>query len=244
MKKFGLIGYPLSHSFSKKYFTQKFKDQHIESCEYELYPIESIEMFPSLISQIGPDLIGLNCTIPYKQSVIPYLDELSDDARAIQAVNTIQFKNGKRFGFNSDIPGFRSSLEKFIPSDIQHALVLGSGGAAKAVFYVLKQMGISYTTVTRSPTAHSILYSDLNHDLLQNSKLIINTTPLGMTPHVDTCPDIDYQALTDRHYLYDLVYNPEKTLFLQKGESRGAQILNGLSMLYAQAEVSWKIWNE
>lgn len=244
MKKFGLIGYPLSHSFSKQYFSEKFEKEGIKECEYELYPIESISDLPRLIKDIGKELVGLNCTIPYKQAVIAYLDVLSDEANAIQAVNTILFRNGKKYGYNTDIPGFESTLKDFIPVDLKNALVLGTGGASKAVVYVLQKLEFNFKIVSRTLSKDTLRYDDLNNDIIAAHSLIINTTPLGMYPHIYTTPDINYKAINSSHYLYDLVYNPAKTLFLQHGEAQGAHIINGLPMLIGQAEAAWKIWNQ
>jgi len=244
MKKFGLIGYPLSHSFSKKYFSEKFDREGIKDCEYDLYPIQHINEFPSLLKEIGNELVGLNCTIPYKQAVISYLDILSEEANAIQAVNTILFREGKKYGYNTDIPGFESSLKDFVPSDVNKALVLGTGGASKAVLFVLKKLGIQSIIVSRTATDRTISYSDLSDDIISNNPLIINTTPLGMYPHTETYPEMNYKMINSSHYLYDLVYNPGKTLFLQYGEAQGAHIMNGLPMLIGQAEAAWKIWNQ
>lgn len=244
MKKYGLIGYPLSHSFSKKYFSEKFNNESIKDCEYELYPIENINDLPLLLKKIGNELVGLNCTIPYKQAVIPYLDSLSAEADAIKAVNTLHFKNGKIYGYNTDIFGFESTLKDFIHAGIKDALVLGTGGASKAVIFVLKKMNIRYTAVSRTNTSDTISYDDLTDDIIEEHPLIINTTPLGMYPHIESLPDIKYRAINSSHYLYDLVYNPTKTLFLQNGEAKGAHIINGLPMLIGQAEASWKIWNQ
>ena len=244
MKKFGLIGYPLSHSFSKKYFSEKFDREGILDCEYELYPIQNIEELPLLHKKIGDDLVGLNCTIPYKQTVIPYLDLLSEEANAIQAVNTIWFRGGKKYGYNTDIPGFESTLKDFVPGKVKNSLVLGTGGASKAVLFVLKKLGIQSTLVSRKASDRILSYNDLSDDLILSHPLIVNTTPLGMYPHPETAPEINYKMINSSHYLYDLVYNPGKTLFLQNGEAQGAHIMNGLPMLIGQAEAAWKIWNQ
>jgi shikimate dehydrogenase len=244
MRKFGLIGFPLTHSFSGKFFSQKFEKEQISDAEYRLYPIDSIDQFPDLIRGLGPDLIGLNVTIPYKQSVIQYLDELSEEAQQIQAVNTILFRDGKLLGFNTDIPGFEQSLLHFIDEQVITALVFGNGGASKAVQFVLEKLHINFVTVSRSSKAGTINYDQLDESLLLTSRLIINTTPLGMAPRITEYPEFDYTSLTDQHYLYDLIYNPSKTIFLSKGEAQGSKIQNGLDMLYRQAEASWKIWNQ
>ena len=244
-RQFGLIGKKLGHSFSKKYFTEKFQKRNINAA-YELYEIPSVERLPDILAI--EHLRGLNVTIPYKAEVIPYLDWLSPDAKAINAVNTILLKGGEISGHNSDVYGFRISLEKFLDgAKVQHALILGTGGAARAVAYVLEQADYieAYSFVSRKPVDGSQLsYQDLDKSLLSASKLIINTTPLGMYPEVDTAPTLPYEWLGESHFLYDLVYNPAETLFLQKGKARGTKILNGMEMLIGQAERSWEIWNE
>ncbi|HLO82664.1 MAG TPA: shikimate dehydrogenase [Chitinophagaceae bacterium] len=240
MRKFGLIGYPLSHSFSKKYFTEIFSNEGIDAV-YENYPIENINMVASVFSD--PLLEGINVTIPYKESVIPFIDELSDAVKAIGACNCITVHNGRTKGYNTDVIGFERSMEKKLRPVNDKALVLGTGGAAKAVCYVLKQRGIPYLQVSRKKLPGLITYEEVTPGLLQDHRLVINTTPLGMYPKPDECPGLPYEALTADHYLYDLVYNPEKTLFLQKGEARGAVIENGHDMLIIQANESRKIWN-
>jgi shikimate dehydrogenase len=244
-RQFGLIGKKLGHSFSKKYFTEKFQKGNIDAA-YELYEIPQIEDLPKVLAT--EYLRGLNVTIPYKADVIPYLDRLSPEAEAVNAVNTILIKNGEISGHNSDVYGFRISLEKFLgEAKIQHALILGTGGAARAVAYVLEKANYidRYSFVSRKPMNSSQLaYQDLNGALFAESKLIINTTPLGMYPEVDTAPLLPYEFLNASHFLYDLVYNPAETLFLRKGKAQGAQILNGMEMLIGQAERSWEIWNE
>ncbi len=244
MRKFGLIGYPLGHSFSKKYFSEKFKTEGIQDASYNLYPLESIDEFKDLVYSIGTGLRGLNVTIPYKKAVIPYLNELSEEAKALQAVNTILFEEDRTIGNNTDIIGFEESLKLFIPISIDHALILGNGGSSRAVQYVLRKLDISYQVVSRTSDAQLLRYDDLAPDLLYRSKLIINTTPLGMHPNEAQYPDIRYDALGQSHYLYDLIYNPTKTLFLSRGEAQGCKIQNGLDMLYRQAEAAWKIWNQ
>ena len=242
---FGLIGYPLSHSFSKRYFSEKFAKEGIEGCFYELFPIASVEMLPDIL-KANPNLRGLNVTIPYKQEVFSYLDAIDDEAKAVGAINTIKIREGKLTGFNTDVYGFEVSLKNVLRNSIPQtkALVLGSGGAAKAVIYVLEKLGISYLKVSRSQTKGDVTYPEVDHSLIATHKLIINTTPLGMAPKEDTFPEIPYEALTSEHVLYDLVYNPEVTAFLKKGLDRGALIQNGLEMLYLQAEKSWEIWND
>jgi shikimate dehydrogenase len=239
MRKFGLIGYPLSHSFSKKYFTEIFSKENIDA-EYENYPIEQISMVRSLFTD--PLLEGINVTIPYKEAVIPYIDEVSEAVENIGACNCIVVKNGKTKGFNTDVVGFEKSMEKKLREVNDKALVLGTGGAAKAVCYVLKQRSIPYLQVSRTNRPGIISYDEVTPEVLRGHRLVINTTPLGMYPKIDECPQLPYEALTADHYLYDLVYNPEKTLFLQKGEEQGAVIENGHDMLIIQANESRKIW--
>lgn len=243
----GLIGYPLSHSFSKGYFSQKFKKELISGFFYESFPIESIELFPLLWERL-PNLKGLNVTIPYKEQVLPFLEELDEAAEKIGAVNTIKrMPDGKLKGYNTDIIGFEQSLlEKAAASGLQlnKALVLGSGGAAKAVYFVLEKLGIDYKVVSRTQKKGDLLYQDITDEGIEKIDLIINTTPLGMSPNVNTFPDLPYEAMSVNMLLYDLVYNPEKTLFMQKGENSGAKTINGLQMLHLQAEAAWKIWTE
>ncbi len=243
MKQFGLIGYPLSHSFSKGYFTRKFETEQIADCVYDVYPIEQIAMFDALCQQ-HPDFVGLNVTIPYKEQVIPMLDELDDEARQVGAVNTILFHDGKKTGYNSDIYGFEQSLRPLLGPQHTFALILGTGGASKAVEYVLKKLGIAYQYVSRTRSEKSVSYEELpTTDAWTNARLIVNTTPLGMYPNVEECPPLPYDDINGEYLLYDLTYNPEETRFLREGSSRGAQTKNGLDMLYLQAERSWQIWN-
>lgn len=239
MRKFGLIGYPLSHTFSPSYFTEKFKREAIADAEYHAYSIQDAEMFLGLITE---DHVGFNVTIPHKEAVIPLLTRLSDEAAKIGAVNTILVQGDELIGYNSDVYGFRQSLERWAGSALaERALILGSGGASKAVQYVLSQLNIDYQIVSRKDDY--LQYSKLTPDIMDSHRLIINTTPLGMSPKDDTCPAIPYGSLSSSHQLYDLVYNPEKTLFLQRGEAAGAMIKNGHDMLILQAEKSWSIWN-
>lgn len=243
MRHFGLIGFPLSHSFSKKFFSEKFSREGIEDAQYELYPIENIEQFPSLIESL-PAMVGLNVTIPYKEQVMRYLDELSDVVADTGACNCICIRKGKLVGYNTDVIGFEKSLLKKLNQTHKKALVLGTGGAAKAVHYVLRKLNIAYVEVSRTPSTTAISYEQVDAEVLKSHTLVINTTPLGMHPHVDSFPAIPYAALTADHYLFDLVYNPAKTLFLKKGEECGAATENGADMLVDQAEASWEIWNE
>ena len=243
MRLFGLIGYPLTHSFSKKYFTEKFEKEGLDDCRYELFPIESITELPGLISQ-HPDLEGLNITIPYKKQVLPYLNHTAFIPAGLEACNCILFSDGQLIGYNTDVVGFRESLRPVLRPDQQSALVLGNGGATAAVIFALQQLGISYHIVSRALQPGSdFTYQDLDHSIIQSHPIIINSTPVGMYPKEDHCPDIPYESIDERHLLFDLVYNPAQTLFLRKGAERGATIKNGEDMLLLQAEESWKIWN-
>jgi len=243
---FGLIGYPLGHSFSQKYFREKFEREKLLGFEYALFPMPSIEWFPELIAAL-PNLRGINVTIPYKQLVIPYLDELDPGASEIGAVNVIRVSGNRLVGYNSDVAGFREDLLAFLGADAQafpKALVLGTGGASKAVVYVLRQLGITPLLVSRKAMPGAIAYEDLDAKLLSEYRLVIQTTPLGMSPDIEAAPMLQYQALGPSHYLYDLVYNPLETKFMQIGKAQGAHVSNGLGMLYGQAERAWEIWNE
>lgn len=246
MKTYGLIGYPLSHSFSKKYFTEKFLNEGIPNHKYELFPIENINSLGDLLTE-NPSLCGLNVTIPHKVTVLPFLNAIEEAAEKIGAVNCICVKSfeGETYlkGFNTDAYGFEESLKPLLGAQHKKALVFGDGGAAKAVKYVLEKLDITYKVVARKAVGDGILYSDVSADLLNSHYLLINTTPLGMSPDVDSCPDIDYSLLTQQHLAYDLVYNPLETTFLAKAAAQGAIIKNGLEMLYKQAEKAWCIWN-
>ena len=237
-RHYGLIGYPLGHSFSPSYFTQKFTNENIQNCYYKAYPIASIRGFKGLVF---PELLGLNVTIPYKEKILPYIDKLSGDAESIRAVNTIKFENGKCIGYNTDTYGFRKSLEPFLKGGKhKKALILGSGGVSKAIKFVLKNLEIEYIVVSRQG---EFSYKDIEVGIMETHSLIINTTPLGMAPKTKEKPKIPYQLITSDHLLYDCIYNPEKTLFLREGERQGASIKNGKEMLRLQAEKSWEIWN-
>ncbi len=261
MNHYGLIGYPLSHSFSKKFFTEKFEKENITDSEYHLFPIEHISELPALLNA-HPHLCGLNVTIPHKLSVLKYLDWVEHHAKTAGAVNCIRISaqssieavfsgevgiKGHDFrleGYNTDIYGFEKSLRPFLKDHHDQALVLGDGGAARAVKCVLESLGINFKVVTRKPQPGNLLFKDLTTRDIKRHTLIVNTTPLGMSPKVDEYPPIPYEAITDDHLLYDLVYNPEKTLFLKKGEEQGAAIKNGYEMLVLQAEKSWEIWTD
>lgn len=240
---YGLIGYPLSHSFSKRFFTEKFDKEQLTHSYYELFPIETIEHFLSIL-KTHPNLRGLNVTIPYKEDVISYLNMLDESARSVGAVNCIKIENGLLIGYNTDVFGFERSLLEFLEAQQvfpQQALVLGTGGAAKAVAFVFRKLDILFKTVSREPGKADLTYNQL--DTLNDFPLIVNTTPLGMMPNVETFPDIPYHCLNGQHLLFDLVYNPDQTLFLQKGAQQGAATQNGLLMLRYQAEKAWEIWN-
>jgi shikimate dehydrogenase len=243
MRKYGLIGYPLTHSFSQQYFTQKFEREGIAGCSYSNFSLAEIGELAGVLGD--PELRGLNVTIPYKEQVIPYLHELDPVVRETGACNCIRIEEGRLTGYNTDVIGFEQSLARHLADHHLQALVLGAGGAAKAVEWVLRKLGIGYRIVTRRPRAGTgdLGYEQVNDELLGGTPLIINTTPLGMYPRLDECPPLPYDALTPRHYLFDLIYNPARTRFLQKGEERGATVENGLEMLVLQAEESWRIWN-
>jgi shikimate dehydrogenase len=248
MPKFGLIGFPLSHSFSKKYFSDKFEKENLYDFKYELFPIEKIGQITEVINK-NPDLKGFNVTIPYKISVLPFLDEVDEAALNVGAVNTVLIKkidNTKKLcGFNTDIIGFEDSLFTFIKDLKPSALILGTGGAARAVAYVLTRLGISFLFVSRNPEAGSeISYEKIDKPLMEQFHLIINTTPLGTYPEIDKFPEIPYNFLNSNHYLFDLVYNPSLTTFMAKGLQMGCQVKNGMEMLVQQAEASYKIWIE
>jgi len=247
MRKFGLIGYPLGHSFSARYFSEKFAREGIGDCLYENYPLETLDTFPELISA-NPELCGLNVTIPYKTEIIKYIDETEPAIREIGAVNVLKIRRSgdkvKISGFNSDVTGIKKSIIPYMKAGINNALVLGTGGSSKAVAYTLRKSGISFTFVSRIKKEDCFTYDDLTPGILLNTELIINTTPLGMFPDINKIPDIDYNLLSEKHILFDLVYNPEITSFLKKGQEKGCRIITGLKMLYAQAERSWEIWND
>jgi shikimate dehydrogenase len=243
MRKFGLIGYPLTHSFSQKYFTEKFERQGIVDCVYTNFPISSIYELRNILAD-NPDLEGLNVTIPYKQLVLRHLDSFMDTL-PIRACNCIKIKDGYTTAYNTDIIGFEASLLTRLRPYHQKALVLGNGGATEAVGFVLKKLGIPFAIVSRKVHDGSTLtYKDITEDMIRDHLLIINATPLGMYPKIDECPPLPYESLGPKHYLFDLIYNPARTLFLQKGEAQGAVVENGHEMLILQAEESWRIWND
>lgn len=257
MKKYGLIGYPLEHSFSESYFKKKFKKEGINNCSYELYPLKKIEELKNLLKQT-PGLYGLNVTIPYKISVIPFLDELDSTAQKIGAVNMIKIiydhsiaqnsdkkndvnTNSYLKGYNTDAFGFENSLKPLLKKHHNKALVLGTGGSSKAVIYILKNLCIDFLQVSRNPFGNQIGYSEITSYILNEYTLIINTTPAGMFPNIEKYPLIPYEYISEKHILYDLIYNPDETQFLKFGKERGASIKNGLEMLCLQADKSWEI---
>ena len=244
MRKLGLLGKNISYSFSKIYFANKFKDENLESqFSYENFDIPTIEDFKNVVKN-NPTLIGLNVTIPYKESIIPYLDELSENAKKIGAVNTIKISSdGKLFGDNTDFYGFVTSLKPLLNENSKNALILGTGGASKAICFGLQQLNIDYTIVSRTNHDNTITYDQITETTFLEHQIIINCTPLGTFPKTDLFPEIPYQYFTKDHLAFDLIYNPEKTKFLKKAESYGATIQNGYDMLVFQAEKAWEIWN-
>lgn len=244
MKKLGLLGRNIGYSFSQNYFTTKFKNQNLESqISYENFDIAAVEEFKNVV-KTNATLFGLNVTIPYKESIIPFLDELSENAQAIGAVNTIKiYENGKLYGDNTDYFGFIKAIKPLLKTHHKKALILGDGGAAKAICFGLLQMNIPYTIVTRQAKSNSITYDQITETTFQDHQIVINCTPLGTFPNVELCPNIPYQYFTKNHLAFDLIYNPEKTEFLKKAESYGATIENGYTMLVSQAEKAWEIWN-
>ena len=244
-KLFGLIGFPLGHSFSQMFFNQKFEAENINA-EYRNFELPDIGDFMELLSEY-PHISGLNVTRPYKELVIPYMDEMDDIAAGVGAVNVIKFiKNGNDFrlkGYNSDVTGFTDSLRPLLTPERNKALILGTGGAAKAVAYSLNKLGIEYRFVSRTARDGVLTYDELNDEIMAEYKIIINTTPLGMYPHVDECPEIPYKKLTPEHLCYDLLYNPDVTVFMKRSAEYGAETKNGLEMLMLQAFESWDIWN-
>jgi shikimate dehydrogenase len=235
MRKFGLIGYPLSHSFSKKYFTEKFFSENITDCSYDNYPLKKLDEFRELVVS-DDELCGLNITIPYKSEIIRFL-----------AVNVIKIRRPggkiKLFGYNSDVTGIRDTLLPYIGDNVRNALVLGTGGSSRAVCHVLKKFGLQVDLVSRERKPGILVYSDVDSEILDNAQLIINTTPLGMFPNTESRPEINYRRLNRKHILFDLVYNPEITSFLRMGAEQGCLIISGVKMLHSQAEKAWEIWN-
>ena len=241
MRQFGLIGYPLSHSFSQKFFTEKFLKKNIVNAQYDNFPISSIQSFAALWKDY-PSLEGLNVTIPYKKEVIAFLQHSSPVVQAIKACNCIRKFNNELYGYNTDVIGFEKSLLPFLKPHHTHALILGTGGAAAAVQWVLQQLNIQFQLVSRKAN-NGLSYDQLAASVIEKHTLIINTSPLGMFPNVNEAPPIAYEGITAQHHLYDLVYNPTETLFMKNGLAKGATVQNGLAMLHIQAEESWAIWN-
>jgi len=243
MHKLGLLGRNISYSFSRNYFKVKFEKEQITNITYENFDIDDISKFPSIIKNTK-GLKGLNVTIPYKQVVMPYLNDIDDTAKEIGAVNTIKIEeNGKLTGYNTDCYGFEESLKPYLKPHHKTVLILGTGGASKAIAYVLKKLGLSFHYVSRTPSAEvDFTYADLNETIIKQHDIIINCTPLGTFPNIENCPDIPYHAITNNHILYDLIYNPAETTFLKKGKEKNAITINGLKMLELQAEKSWSIW--
>ena len=250
MRQFGLIGYPLSHSFSQKFFTEKFLQENIVNAKYDNFPIPSIESFAGLWKE-NPNLEGLNVTIPYKKEVIPFLDHSSAVVQEIHACNCIRKFNNELYGYNTDVIGFEKSLLPFLKPHHTHALILGTGGASAAVQWVLQKLNIQFQLVSRNTNTieantemkASLSYDQLAASVIESHTLIINTSPLGMYPNTNEAPPIAYEGITAQHHLYDLVYNPIETLFMKNGLAKGATVQNGLAMLHIQAEESWAIWN-
>ena len=242
MEQFGLIGKHLLHSFSPAFFADFFQKQVIDA-HYASYELQEISDFPQLLK--GHDFSGLNVTIPYKTAIIPFLDELDPLAEEIQAVNVVSFENGKTKGYNTDVFGFQQSIKPFLTFHHERALIFGTGGASKAVAFVFKSLGIDviFVSQTESSLSNHFTYADVNEHMIAACKVIVNCTPLGMSPHVDAAPDMPYDALSEEHLVIDLIYNPEETLFMKQGRKHGATAMNGLSMLQHQALKSWEIWN-
>jgi len=241
---FGLIGYPLGHSFSKGYFSEKFKKENITGCIFENYPLASINELQDLLKQT-PLLKGFSVTIPYKEKIIPFLNQISPEAQSAGSVNCVRISGNNLFGFNTDIVGFERSIRPLLTLENNQALVLGTGGASKSVQFVLNKLNIDFRVVSRNPSMlNHLSYSQLDATIMTQHNIIINCTPVGMFPNVNSCPEIPYSLVTISHILFDLIYNPDPSLFLQHGKSRGAVIKSGMEMLEIQAEESWKIWNQ
>jgi shikimate dehydrogenase len=248
MKTFGLIGHRLGYSFSRNFFTEKFKTENLENHEYVNFELDSIDEFPAIFEQ-GKEIAGLNCTIPYKQQIMQFMDEIDGEAAQIGAVNTVKitFQNGRRYlkGFNTDCYGFEHSLKPMLEEKHKKALILGTGGASKAIKYILDKLQVEYVSASIEEQLFDmeIRYNQVTPELLKEYLIVIHATPIGTFPNVDNCPDIPYGAIGSNHVMYDLVYNPEETLFLKKGKEQGAKTKNGLEMLHKQALRAWEIWN-
>jgi len=247
MKLFGLIGNPLTHSYSEKYFIEKFKKENISDCEYRLFPIKSIAQLPELLKN-NPNLLGLNVTTPFKKEVLNYIDEADIIVKEVESVNAIKIekKQGKSFlkAYNTDIYGFYHSFQSLLKTCHKKALLLGTGGGASAVEFILQLLKIEYLIVSRTPTNKQISYDEIDKSIIQNHKLIINATPVGTFPNINQSPEIPYQFLASEHFLFDLVYNPSETEFLKQGKKQGAKIQNGMQMLKLQADKAWELWNK
>ena len=241
--RFGLVGKDISYSFSRGYFTKKFSDLGLDTYSYENFDFQAIEEITDVLKN-NTDIKGMNVTIPYKQEVMPFLSELDQEAEKIGAVNTIQFTENGLKGFNTDAYGFKNAMAPFLKPHHKKALILGTGGASKAVAYVLGELGISYVFVSRSAGDNKISYDQVTEDILKEHTILVNCTPLGTHPNIEERPSLPYEFLSDQHFLFDLIYNPEKSAFLTAGEAKGAQISNGLRMLELQADRSWQIWQE
>jgi len=241
MNEYGLIGKTLKHSFSQAYFTEKFEKENIEGT-FLNFELPTIEDFVPLIKQ-HPNLRGLSVTIPYKTEIIPFLDKLDNTAQEIGSVNSVRVRDGHTTGYNTDAAGFSASIKPFLAHGMERALILGTGGASKAVAFALRQIGLDVMFASRTPKEGQLAYSDINQNTVKAFKLIVNTTPLGMFPDIHSAPHIPYEFLGSEHLFYDLTYNPAETEFLRRGKERGALTVNGLSMLKIQAELSWEIWN-
>ena len=243
MKRYGLIGHPLKHSFSRDLFTEKFEYEGLD-CRYQNFDLKTIEELHDVMERY-PDLCGFNVTIPYKEAIIPFLDDIDETAKQVGAVNVVKIENGKLKGYNTDVYGFEQLLARAINGKaIEHALLLGTGGASKAVQYVLKQRQIPYSIVSRSSEKGDFTYDTLTDAILKQNHLIINTTPLGMAPRIDDFPDIHYQALNNKHILIDLIYNPKETAFMSLGKTWGAKVYGGMQMFEEQAKKTWELWQE
>jgi shikimate dehydrogenase len=248
MKTYGLVGYPLGHSFSKKFFTEKFNNEGLSDCQYLNFELDTIAKFPSIFKG-NENICGLNCTIPYKQQVMQYLDEIDEETKIVGAVNTIKpiriDGNLRLKGFNTDIIGFERSLRPMLSEKHTKALILGTGGASKAIKHILSKLGIDFisASIEEELFENEIRYEQITGEVISERRVIINATPLGTYPKVDNCPNLAYEYLTSEHVLFDLVYNPEVTLFMKKGMERGAKVKNGLEMLHEQAIAAWEIWN-
>ena len=244
-KRFGLVGKNISYSFSKAHFSKKFEKLALHNHSYENFDLENIQDFPEIFKGDSAGLIGLNVTIPYKEKVAEYLDAIDEDAATIGAINTIKMEaSGRKVGYNTDVYGFKNSLLPLLQPHHKKALILGTGGASKAVAFAFDQLGISYVFVSRTPSLHQLSYKDLNAELMETHHILVNCSPLGTSPNTALCPEIPYASLTEKHLLYDLIYNPAETTFLRRGKEQGASIKNGLEMLELQAEKSWEIWND